>query len=65
MSHCGTWTARRACEAGIPKIGGCEVLGWEPSVPLMQGLEPTYRWIEKQVASAGTFRFFEGTALDA
>jgi hypothetical protein len=31
----------------------------------MQGLEPTYRWIEKQVASAGTFRFFEGTALDA
>ncbi len=42
-----------------------EVLGWEPSVPLMQGLEPTYRWIEKQVASAGTFRFFEGTALDA
>ena len=29
-----------------------EVLGWEPSVPLMQGLEPTYRWIEKQVASA-------------
>jgi GDP-D-mannose 3',5'-epimerase len=28
-----------------------EVLGWEPSVPLRQGLEPTYRWIEKQVTS--------------
>jgi nucleoside-diphosphate-sugar epimerase len=42
-----------------------EVLGWEPSVPLIQGLEPTYRWIEKQVASAGTYRFLEGTALDA
>jgi nucleoside-diphosphate-sugar epimerase len=28
-----------------------EVLGWEPSVPLCQGLEPTYRWIEKQVTS--------------
>jgi GDP-D-mannose 3',5'-epimerase len=29
-----------------------EILGWEPSVTLRQGLEPTYRWIEKQVASA-------------
>jgi GDP-D-mannose 3',5'-epimerase len=28
-----------------------EVLGWEPSVTLRQGLEPTYRWIEKQVPS--------------
>jgi GDP-D-mannose 3',5'-epimerase len=28
-----------------------EVLGWEPSVTLRQGLEPTYRWIEKQVTS--------------
>ncbi len=28
-----------------------EVLGWEPSVTLRQGLEPTYRWIEKQVSS--------------
>jgi GDP-D-mannose 3',5'-epimerase len=28
-----------------------EVLGWEPSVMLRQGLEPTYRWIEKQVTS--------------
>jgi nucleoside-diphosphate-sugar epimerase len=30
-----------------------EVLGWEPSVTLRQGLEPTYRWIEKQVLSQG------------
>jgi GDP-D-mannose 3', 5'-epimerase len=28
-----------------------KVLGWEPSVTLSQGLEPTYRWIEKQVES--------------
>lgn len=27
-----------------------EVLGWEPSTPLEVGLEPTFRWIEKQVA---------------
>lgn len=27
------------------------VLGWEPSTPLRQGLVPTYRWIEEQVAS--------------
>ncbi|HUG85467.1 MAG TPA: NAD-dependent epimerase/dehydratase family protein [Euzebya sp.] len=26
-----------------------EVLGWEPTIALEQGLEPTYRWIEKQV----------------
>jgi GDP-D-mannose 3', 5'-epimerase len=28
-----------------------EVLGWEPGVPLAEGLVPTYRWIEKQVKS--------------
>jgi nucleoside-diphosphate-sugar epimerase len=28
-----------------------KVLNWEPSVTLSQGLEPTYRWIEKQVES--------------
>ncbi len=27
-----------------------EVLGWEPSTPLEDGLVPTYRWIEKMVA---------------
>jgi len=26
-----------------------EILGWEPKVTLEQGLEKTYRWIEKQV----------------
>lgn len=26
-----------------------EVLGWEPKIALEQGLEPTYRWIEKKV----------------
>jgi len=30
-----------------------QVLDWEPSVTLSQGLEPTYRWIEKQVESVG------------
>ncbi len=29
-----------------------EVLGWEPTTPLEQGLDPTYRWIEKMVAGA-------------
>jgi nucleoside-diphosphate-sugar epimerase len=28
-----------------------EILQWEPSIALEQGLEPTYRWIEKQVAA--------------
>jgi GDP-D-mannose 3',5'-epimerase len=31
-----------------------EVLGWEPTITLAQGLEPTYRWIDKQVAGART-----------
>ena len=32
-----------------------DVLGWQPTVTLRQGLEPTYRWVEKQVAAhAGT-----------
>jgi GDP-D-mannose 3', 5'-epimerase len=28
-----------------------EVLGWQPTVPLRDGLDSTYRWIEKQVAA--------------
>lgn len=28
-----------------------EVLGWEPTTALAEGLVPTYRWIEKQVAA--------------
>jgi GDP-D-mannose 3',5'-epimerase len=30
-----------------------EVLGWEPKTSLEDGLTPTYRWIEKQLANAG------------
>lgn len=26
-----------------------EIIGWEPQIDLEEGLEPTYRWIEKQV----------------
>jgi len=28
-----------------------DVLEWEPTIALHDGLEPTYRWIEKQVAA--------------
>jgi len=31
-----------------------EVLGWEPAITLDEGLEPTYRWIEKQVVESAT-----------
>jgi GDP-D-mannose 3',5'-epimerase len=27
-----------------------DVLGWEPGIDLRTGLEPTYRWIEKQIS---------------
>lgn len=30
-----------------------EKLGWAPSMPLIKGLEITYRWIEEQVKKAG------------
>jgi GDP-D-mannose 3',5'-epimerase len=30
-----------------------EVLGWEPSTPLREGLVPTYRWIEEQLRQVG------------
>jgi GDP-D-mannose 3',5'-epimerase len=30
-----------------------EVLGWEPQVPLREGLVPTYRWIESELRIAG------------
>jgi nucleoside-diphosphate-sugar epimerase len=29
-----------------------KMLSWKPSAPLRQGLEPTYRWIERQVMPA-------------
>lgn len=30
-----------------------QVLGWEPSISLRQGLAPTYRWIEAELEKAG------------
>jgi GDP-D-mannose 3', 5'-epimerase len=30
-----------------------EVLSWEPSTPLREGLVPTYRWIEEQLRQVG------------
>jgi GDP-D-mannose 3',5'-epimerase len=30
-----------------------EVLGWEPQIPLRDGLAPTYRWIESELRTAG------------
>jgi nucleoside-diphosphate-sugar epimerase len=34
-----------------------EKLGWEPSIPLREGLEKTYRWIyDQEVALAPTIR---------
>ena len=30
-----------------------QVLGWEPQIPLAEGLAPTYRWIESELQSAG------------
>lgn len=29
-----------------------EVLGWEPQIPLAEGLVPTYRWIESELKAA-------------
>ena len=30
-----------------------QVLGWEPSIPLEQGLGQTYKWIEGELVKAG------------
>jgi len=30
-----------------------QVLGWEPRIPLREGLVPTYRWIESELRTAG------------
>ena len=38
-----------------------QVLGWEPQISLEQGLDRTYRWIEKQVAA----RFVQDRAAQA
>ena len=29
------------------------VVGWKPSIPLREGLAPTYRWIEDELRKAG------------
>lgn len=34
-----------------------QVLGWEPSTPLRQGLETTYHWIESQLRDGGNPAF--------
>ena len=50
---CGscTLTDPRACAVATPTTRRLrEVLGWEPTTSLEEGLAETYRWIEKQVA---------------
>jgi GDP-D-mannose 3', 5'-epimerase len=27
-----------------------DILGWEPNLPLKEGLKPTYKWIQQQYA---------------
>lgn len=39
-----------------------EVLGWQPSISLRDGLEATYRWIHDQVAGARANRVLEPAA---
>jgi nucleoside-diphosphate-sugar epimerase len=36
-----------------------EILGWEPRVPLREGIIPTYRWIETQIAGRQAERELE------
>lgn len=38
-----------------------EILGWEPRITLREGLTPTYRWIEQQVAAARADRMSEAS----
>jgi nucleoside-diphosphate-sugar epimerase len=40
-----------------------EVLGWEPGISLEEGLAPTYRWIEEQVARSHGRRAAGGVLL--
>ena len=40
-----------------------EVLGWEPSISLQEGLAPTYRWIESQVARPAATAWEEPQAV--
>lgn len=40
-----------------------QVLGWEPSTPLEQGLQTTYRWIETELQRAGRTPVLEGSQV--
>jgi len=33
-----------------------DVLGWEPTITVREGLQPTYRWIEQELVSEGRLR---------
>ncbi|HXY49231.1 MAG TPA: NAD-dependent epimerase/dehydratase family protein [Terriglobales bacterium] len=39
-----------------------QVLGWEPSIPLEDGLKITYKWIEGELRKAGRIRAMEAQA---
>lgn len=39
-----------------------QVLGWEPSIPLEDGLKITYKWIEGELRKAGRIRAVEAPA---
>ena len=41
-----------------------KVLGWEPSITLREGIVPTYRWIEGEVAGLRRRRILEQAAAD-
>src|SRR3989475_11585522 len=42
-----------------------KVLGWEPTLPLRQGLAITYPWIEQQLRAAGRIRGRAGVTVGA
>jgi len=42
-----------------------KVLGWEPTLPLRQGLAITYPWIEQQLRAAGRIRERAGVTVGA
>jgi GDP-D-mannose 3',5'-epimerase len=42
-----------------------QVLGWEPRIPLKEGLTPTYRWIESELKDAGRTPELPGVATKA
>ena len=47
-----SWTLRRVCAGGIrDNTRILELLGWEPSISLREGLEQTYRWVHDRMAA--------------